>query len=352
MDWTKTKRISYEHYEVDVPTWTDKRQMPNVANCKITRDEERDVLYGATMTVGEYVRREIYVRSYLVAEQPVGSGEKTRVCLGTNLVQAPKLNLDGKAAKRAVSAYSPLIELRRGLLPLLYTVPKGSDVVRAAKAICARWCRAPVLPCELSVAMAAPLTADTSDNPLTFLRKVLDVAALELRVDAYGRLSFAPVVPSSAMQPTWVYKDYEQQIMYPDVTEDANWAETPNTLEVVFGGGAVVGHAYNRDESSELSIQARGEVGLREDGPNQTPTQQAADAYAAKRLEELSCDERTCEYEHGYNGVSLGDCVGMDYTKHGYTVTMRVTRQEIDCGSSCCKVHERAKHTVRMWGGL
>ena len=80
-----------------------------------------------------------------------------------------------------------------------------------------------------------------------------------------------------------------------------------------------------------------------------TPTEKRVKQYAEQLLKELSTLEYTITYSHGYNGVRVGDCVRMNYSRAGITnIKAKVINQSIDCTAGC-KVSETATFTTKLW---
>lgn len=350
--WTDGKQIEHRFYEVDPSTWRDRRAFSLVTDCSITRDASAELLGGAKMQVGEPVDREFYIREYLVATQ---GGVSERVCLGTHLAQNSRSDADGKVIWRPLSCYSPLQELRDSPLPTFAQAAAGSDPVARAAAICRAGCRAPVMWSGASGAsLPDTLTAERGDDPLSFARKLLASAGMEIAVDEWGRISFEPIRPTSSLSPSWMYRDDEVSILFPDASEEVRWSELPNAMELTMpcGTGQLVGRARNEDADSPISTVRRGRVKVaREDGDALPAgsTQEQADARALERLKALSCDTRTIIYRHGYCPVRLGDGVLFDYTRHEWTARLRVVRQVIECGSSSCTVTETGAGSEILW---
>lgn len=350
--WTDGKQISYRYCEVDPRTWRDLRPLGAVTDCSVTRDRGSDFLGGVQMTVGEYVANEMYVREYLLATQ---RGVTEQVCLGTHLVQVSKLRYTGKSVLRPLSGFSPAKELDAAELPTFHQVRSGSDPVVAAAALMRAKCRAPVVGAAGSgVSLASPMTAERDDTPLSFVRKLLDAASMELCVDPYGRFSIEPVRDSASLQPVWEFRDDEVSILFPEADEETKWGSLPNVLRATFdvGGETLVGRAVNTDPSSALSTAVRGREVYESGDGSVLPagsTQADADAAAMAMLRERSCDTRTIMFSHGYCPVFPGNGVLFDYTAHSRRARLRVERQVIELGSSSCTVTTTGSHTESLW---
>lgn len=351
-DWTASAGHTYEYWKVDPSTWRDSEPLGLVTSCSITRDDS-ELMGSADLDTDEEIEGEVYIRAYLIVEQPAGSGNRERFCLFTFLAQSPKRKMNGKRITRSLTCYPPTIELKDTKPPIGYTVAKGSNVGVAAEQICRAHCRAPIMTISTTSTLDEPLVASDSDSWLTFVQALLDKGGLTMAIDEWGRLSFPPEKDVSSLSPVWTYDDSNSSILLPEVDEERDWFGVPNVYEAVLSKNdkVLVGRAVNDSESSHLSTVSRGrEVYERETSPDvpEGATQEDLANYAKAKLRELSCVERSVEYQHGFNQVRVGDSVGIDYTVHGYNVTAKVISQKITCDTACT-VQETAKFTEDMW---
>ena len=128
----------------------------------------------------------------------------------------------------------------------------------------------------------------------------------------------------------------------------------PNVVEVIYSGGSdcYYAKAINDEDNSPISTVNRGrEIVYRVTNPDAigTPTEKRVKQYAEQLLKELSTLEYTITYSHGYNGVRVGDCVRINYSRAGITnIKAKVINQSIDCTAGC-KVSETATFTTKLW---
>ena len=114
VDWLSSMQQTYEFYVVDPYTWKDSTQLNTITKCNINRDSGLLTLGSATIDSTEALD-ECYVRVYLVVVQ---NGSKTKVPLGTFLVQTPSVSFNGKLSTISMDAYTPLIELKGSMPPI------------------------------------------------------------------------------------------------------------------------------------------------------------------------------------------------------------------------------------------
>ena len=356
IDWTGEMGRSYELWFVDPSTWLDARPVAGAVSGEITRDisggGDDDLLTSAKLELLEPIEGEAYLRAYMRAEQPAGSGRAERVCLDTFLVQAPKATY-GSVRKDEATCYGPLIELRDDGPPAGWTLSAGSNVRKAASQLCRAHCRAPVAANSGAATLSEPFVAAGDDTWLTFLRALLRLDGLSLSVDPLGRIAFVPDRDASALTPSWTYRDDDRSVMLPDVSDDCDWMGLPNTYKVVVSGdaGCVAATAVNDSPSSPISTVARGRVvSVRDASPDlpSSATEEMAEAYARKKLREGSRTEHSVTFSHLFNEVRAGEAVELDYTRHGLRLRAKVVRQQFALDTACV-VDETATYSTDYW---
>lgn len=352
-DWTASAGHTYEFWRVNPTTWRDVEPVKNVLSCSITRDDS-DLMGSVDMEIDSDIEQEIYIRAYLIVEQPPGSGITERFCLSTFLVQSPTRAMNGKRTTRSLTCYPPTIELQDTKPPIGFTVAKGMNIASIAAQLCRSHCRAPIIETSSSAVTSDPVIASDDDSWLTFIKAVLEKGDLEFAIDEWGRFSFPPKREASALRALWTYTDDNSSVLLPEVTDERDWFGIPNVYEAVMSSNdsSVTGRAVNDSPSSPISTVNRGrEVYERETSPDigkENPTAEDLSNYARNKLKELSKVERSVDYSHGYNSVKVGDTVEVNYTRHGYTAKGVVTSQVINCDTACT-VEETVKFTEDLW---
>lgn len=349
INWTKGYQVTFEYWEVDPLSFTDKRKLTAVESSEITRDASDETLGDATMTIGEFIDEETYIRVYLVATQ---GREQERVALGTFLAQTPTVKMDGKQVERPLDLSTPLKELADDSPPSGYTVRAGENAIEAAMRVFKRH-HVRVKPSTAAVNVPRDITAADSDTWLSFGRALLEAVDMELTLDPYGEIGFAPIRDAGALAPSWTYADDEISILMPEAELTCDWHEVPNTVEVVVSdaNGFAIGVAVNDDPDSPVSTVRRGRTVLeRITNPEGVATEAQANSHARRKLRELSCSERKVTYTHGYCPVRLGDCIRIFYDVHDFECRAKVVRQVIRC-STDLEVEETATYTEVLWNG-
>lgn len=354
-DWRSSMQQTFEYYTVDPNTWRDTRLLSNIKSSSISRDADTGTLGSATIGTTETVG-ECYVRTYLVTVQ---NGIKEKHALGTHLVQTPSFSFNGKVPDYSVDAYTPLLELKEGIPPIGYTIPKGSNIMSMAYSIVRERVRAPVIPAICDETIPYDFVASTEDTWLSFIIDLIANAKYTLALDEMGRILFSPKQDIASLAPVWTYDDSNSSILYSDITIDNDLYGIPNVVEIIYSNSSdakttsLYSRVVNDDANSPVSTISRGrEIVYRDMNPNISgiPSQEMLDEYAVSLLKALSTLECTISYSHGYCPVRLGDCVRFDYGKIGLTdVKAKVISQNISCTPGC-RVTEKAVFTTKLWG--
>ena len=349
-DWLSSMQQTFEYYTVDPTTWANVKLIDNVKSCTITRDAEAETLGSATFDIIESLG-EAYIRAYLVTIQ---NGVKERYPLGTFLIQTPSSRFDGKIRSVTMDAYTPLLELKENPPPLGYYVPKTANIMDMVYQLTRNYARAPVVKVTCNETLFYDFVADTNDTWLTFLIDLMKKAKYEFMLDEMGRILFAPVQETAALQPVWTYDDDNSSILYPDLDLDHDLYKIPNVVEVVYTDNSTYRYArvVNDDPNSPISTVNRGrEITHRDSNPAivGVPTEGQIHEYAQNLLKELSTLEYSVTYTHGYCPVRLGDCVRLNYERAGLKGSKaKVVSQSISCEPGC-PVTEKAVFTNKLW---
>lgn len=350
VDWLSSMQQTFEYYIVDPDTWKETKLLDNVKSCSINRDSDVGTLGSATIDITESVG-ECYIRVYLVTIQ---NGVKDKHPLGTFLVQTPSSSFNGKIREVSMDAYTPLLELKEGLPPIGYSIPKNENIMEMAYKIVRENVRAPVIEAKNSKTLYDDFVADTDDTWMTFLTDLIANAKYAFDIDEMGRILFAPKQDTASLQPVWTYDDGNTSNLYPDLSMNHDLYGIPNVVEVVYSNssGHYYGRAVNDDVNSPISTVNRGrEIVHRVTDPDLIgdPTKSQIQEYAERLLRELSTLEYTVSYSHGYCPVRIGDCVRLNYSRAGLdNVKAKVISQSITCQPGC-PVTEKAVFTTKLW---
>lgn len=349
-DWTQSMQQTFEYYTVDPGTWKDVKRITTVTSSSISRDWNTDTLGSASFNITENIG-EVYLRIYLVTVQ---NGITERHPLGTYLVQTADLNFDGLVTSNSFDGYTPLIELKEKRPPLGYYSAKDANIMDEAYRLTEAGARAPVVKATAANKLYSDFVANTDDTWCTYISDLIANAKFYFDLDELGRILFSPKQDMAALQPVWTYTDDNSSILQGSIKFNRDLYGIPNVVEVVYSdeNNYYYARVVNDDENSLISTVNRGrEIPYRDTNPSFSgePTQAMVDEYAQQLLRDLSTVECTISYTHGHNGVRIGDCVRMDYTRSGLTdIKARVVQQDITCTPGC-SVSETATFTQKFW---
>lgn len=349
-DWLSPMQQIFEYYVVDPGTWKDTKKLDIVNSSTISWDSGAETLGSATIDITGSID-ECYVRTYLVTIQ---NGIREKHPFGTHLVQTPSVKFDGKTSDVSVDAYTPLLELKDNKPPIGYYIPKNENIMEWAYRITRENVRAPVVKTTNTTTLFSDFVAKEDDTWLTFLTDLVSNANYSFDIDEMGCILFSPKQDTASLQPVFTYNDDNSSILYSDLNVSRDLYGIPNVVEVTYSSGASNYYArvVNEEDNSPISTVNRGrKIVYRVTNPDSlgTPTETRVKEYAEQLLRELSTLEYTITYSHGYNGVRVGDCVRMNYSRAGITnVKAKVITQSID-GAPGCKVSETAVFTTNLW---
>lgn len=352
-DWTKSMEQTYEYYDVDPATWTDRSKITNVMSSSVKRDRSNDTGGSASFKVDNDLG-ELYIRTYLVTTQ---NRMVERYPLGTHLCQTTGEGFDGKNKSITLDAYTPLLELKDNRPPIGYSLAAGINILQTATNLVTENCRAPVVGGSSSHTLSQPFVSDLNDTWFSFISDLLACAGYYMDCDEMGRIIFQPEQDANSLQPVWTFDDGNSSILQPDFDVDRDLYGIPNVLEVVYtkdDGTYIYSKVVNDDPDSPISTVTRGRNVVERITDPETngaiPTQIQLDDYAKQKLRDLSALEYTVTYTHGYCPVRVGDCVLLNYERAGIINTRaKVTRQSISCETGC-QVQETATYTKSLWG--
>lgn len=352
-DWTKSMQQTFEFYEVDPATWTNKKLLDTALSLNITWDLENETRGTASLSINSDIG-ECYIRTYL---KTIQNGIEEKTALGTFLYQTPGYNYNGKVKEHSVDGYSPLIELKEKGPSIGYTVIKNRNILDVSQMIVRENVRAPVIEGEDSATVPFNFVSNVDDTWLIFVSDLLAYAKYSLGVDEMGNVLFLPEQEYNALKPVWTFDDSNSSILYPDMNLKRDLYAVPNVIEVVLTSDystPLYSRIVNDDPNSPISTVSRGrEIVSRITNPelsSDNPTQAELDSYARTALKQASTLEYTVSYSHGYCPVRIGDCVLLNYRRAGLEeVKARVTRQKITCEPGC-PVEETAVYTTSLWG--
>ena len=340
MDWTRGYSCQWRLYRVDPNTWADAEAVGGMTAAKVTRTDggplesgSIDVTLGGAWEPG-------YYRIAMAACQ---DGAWERVDVATLLCEGTGGTLDRGARSATVTARSVLHPASVRMVPLVGHVPAGEDGAQWAASLLRRAVAAPVVVEGGGFALASPFSFDRDVTYLDAAWEVLAAGGRTMQVDGRGAVHILP----KPTEPALSLDVAGARLLVPGVKLGFDMSAVPNRYTAI--SGVEVAQAVNDDPDSPTSTVARGYVADVVDRSPKRLDGETLQAYAERRLSELSTVGGSCEYaREWWPGVLPGSTVRGSEGTVGEAGDLRVTRQDVTCGRGVT-VTERAEREVRLW---
>lgn len=354
LDWARSMAVEWSWWRVDPSTWRDVEPLGSVVSADMTYDADTSTYVSASLETDDYWGGELWARCYLDATQ---RGVRERICIATVMCESPRREVGVALVTTHVDGYGPLRALSDERVGIGWSITEGTPALHAAASVARQYGIAPVVePVGSTYVMDETWVAGDNDTALDVVTKLAAKAGHEVTCDPDGRTCLVPSLRTSALAPVVTLDgSRDAGILLPGVSEETDWLEVPNVVEVVHSENSrtVLAIASNDDPNSPLSTVSRGRrVVARVVDPDELgagATQEAADMLARKLLADRSCRVRTVQYTRGFDPrIECGDCVRVLLPEHGIDVTGRVTRQDLSCTTEAT-VRETVTVQERVW---
>lgn len=342
MDWSRTYAAHWRVHRVNPDTWADGAAVAGVDSVSVTRDATGDatLIDSGTVSVTNTELPRGYYRIVMVAEQ---DGETERVELATLELVRTGGSVDHGVPTDSVTARSVLYPASVCELSPGQYAPAGADGAAYAAALLRLNCVAPVTVDGDGFALASNVVPEQGTTALGLAWQVVRAGGWRISTDGHGTIHVAP----PATDPALLLDSAHAALVQPQVDYSDSYDGVPNRYRV--WEGAAYAQATNEDPTSPTS---RPSVGYWIDASDANPTRIAGetlDAYARRRLAELSVVRRERTYKRKWwPGVAPGDVVRGSLASVRLDGDMRVERQSLACGAGVI-VTERAAMEVSTW---
>ena len=353
IDWTRGYSSTWALYEVDVGTWADGPQVTGdgvfgVVSASIERDNTGDApeLESASVELTEEVGtdfRERHLRLVMYVRQ---DGEVERTDVATLLFVSTNGNTERGMHSRTLNGRSVLHPAATTKTWFAYGpyVPAGSDGAAEVGKMLSASILAPVT-VDGSFELADAYVFDKSESVLVSAWSVLNAGGFRIRVDGRGRVTITqkPTEDDIALR----MEDEMIRLLIPGISDDLELGEVPNVY--VAEEGTLTAIATNDDAESPVSTTFRGYSVQEYDNNVVRIGGESLDAYASRKLSELSvvADAREWEREW-FPDVAVGDAIRANIPSEGLVGTYQIRRQSLNCGAGIV-VTEHAEREVRLW---
>lgn len=322
MDYRDGYSSSWRVVRVNPDTWLDAGEVGGVASAQVELSAAADapLLVSGTFEVDASLpAEEGWWRIEMLA-----LGRRTPVA--TLFVQSGDSEFD--RGRETVTAYgrSPLYPATERKLLAGEYVPAGADGAAWAASLIQQCTPAPVT-VEGGFALSDHYVFDAGTTHLAAAWTLLGAANWCMQVDGSG----AVVVRAKPTDPALVLDGAAAGMLAPGVTRSRDLSGVPNRYYAIDGANRAV--AINDDPGSALSTVSRGRY---VDEVDTSPTRvdgETLEAYAARRLAELSVVTTAYSYSREWADVKLYDLVRGALPSTGLEADMRVVSQSVSCGA-------------------
>ena len=336
MDWGKSYSTEWRIFRVNRDTWADAELIMNVDAVSITRTADGSLLEsGGIDATGELAPD--YYRIVMTAIQ---GGEVARVDVGTLLFDVNGGNINYGSRTQDMNGFSVLYPASKTMLIAGEYAPSGADGALYAGDLLAEAINAPVQ-VEGSFILNDNIVHEIGSSVLDAVWAVLDAGNFVIQIDGRGVVHILP----RPIDPVLILDTVNTKILHNGIDYNADVSEIPNRYIVVEDNSKTI--VSNDDPNSIVSTVIRGYY---VDEIDEAPTPvngETMNAYATRRLEELSVLEEERQYTREYApDVYLYDIVRGSIT--GLEGDMRVTAQTVNCDKGIT-VQETAVREEALW---
>lgn len=338
MNWLDGYAASWRVTTVDTSTWADSGELPNVMSVSVSRDgtDPTPLIETGTMQIeGDFSWG--WLRLWMAADQ----GGSEREPLATLLFErsSESYNRNSKTCRATgMSVLKPAADVR---MPRGGFCPAGADGAAYAARLLSGCTPAPVH-VEGSMALVNDVVFDLGCTVLDAAWSLLNPSGWCIQIDGMGEI-WIRRLPS---EPSLELNGTTAGLLIPGVDSDSGIAGVPNRYIAQLDSETAI--AVNEDASSEASYKARGRWVDVFDGSPVLVDGEDLQAYAERRLAELSTITRKYRYKREYwPGVTPYSIVRATLESNGLDGDLRVMRQTLTCGKGIT-VDEESGLEVRI----
>lgn len=343
IDYSRPYTGHWRVFRVNPATWADAEQVAGVDSVSITRDSGGDApeIDSGELEVSasggwEFVPG--YYRIVMTAEQ---SGQVERVEIATLLCESEGGEIDHDMDVKSVTGRSVLHPAAVTHVQPGEHVPKGGDgAAHAARLL--RACVAAPVDVEGGFTLDETYAFEYGTSHLEAAWQVLDAAGWCMQIDGGGRVEIRP----KPTDPALTLDRANARLLMPGIEYELDYSDVPNRFTAIEDGE--VAQAVNAT-GSPASHDARGYWHDETDDAPKRVNGETLQAYAARRLEELSTVPDTRKYTREFApGVRPFDVVRGSMASVRLDGDLRVVSQDIECDHGIT-VAEEAAREVKAW---
>ena len=317
MDWQSERITSYRYMRVDRTTMRDVEELDMFLDGGTIEYNDLSQIKagGALPYVWKPELNNDYIRVYAIHEQGT---ERLEALLGTFMTATASSLYNRQSRSGSVNLFSLLRIAQAVEIEEPLTVPAGTIALNYAMSMML----------DLGLAVYADIsstkltTNPTYDGGTTKLSIVNDLLSLigfdSAEIDATGVVRMVEYTDPGNRTPSVVFRDDQPGCTFsPQVLHDLDESEVPNVFVARTSSNDVdlVARAVNNDPSSRFSTIKKGYEITRSEEVTDITTQQALDAYAKRRLTEMTSAVESIKIKHPEQPLEPGDGVRAIYTE-------------------------------------
>ena len=316
MNWANGFRATYYMTIVDRDTWKDTQKV-EITGGSVSRSDS-NLIESADVDCVNYDKGEQWVRLWLDARQE--GSDASHIALFTGLATSPAVAINGMLRQNSLECYSVLKPADDVPLAKGYFVGSGANVPLLIQNELLKDSPAPVEIDGEAPPLAKTIIAESNESKLSLATKLLTAINWRFRISGDGVIHLIPkdntVVAS--------FDALDNDVIEPQINVDYDWYKCPNVFQAIIDGVAYI--ARDDDTNSVLSTVSRGrEIWETEDSPTMN-SGETATQYVKRRLKEEQTTIMKVSYNRRfYPGVTVGDCVSMNYPAQGVIGTFRIS---------------------------
>lgn len=320
----------------------------------ITRNDDTSIKESAEATlIDEYNFGPDFVRIYIRAQLP--SGEWIQDVLGTFLPVVPSATGHGVYRERSLKMYGRLQELVDDKFATGYTVAAGANAVQAAAKICTDVGLTVIADSSdytITTARQYGIKAEqddseTNDTKLGAVNDLLSKAGFRAAfTDSLGRVRLQKYADPGDIEPSWNFVEGKNARFEKAFTEERDYTSTANHVVVRYTdsstGETIIGEAYDKDPTSELSTVTRGRTITNVYDYNELPdgkTTAAKTEYANARATTLLKTAQAVIYKvnitAAYTPTAINQTATLEYPTAGISGKFQMRTQTLTLAGGC-----------------
>lgn len=319
MDWNRGMESTYYCSIVDIDTWRDIDRF-EITGGQISRTTG-ELLESANISCKDYDYSEQWIRVWMNARQ---NGDTEHIAMFTGIATSPEAQMHGIVKTSNLECYSVLKPLQDVLLPRGWYAPMGSGkaVVQELLSVTP----APNKIDEHIPTLNQNIVAENGETNLSMLNKIMKAVNWRIVISGDGTINIKPLDTTPVIEFSRDFDAVETDIRMKD-----DWYDCPNVFRAISGDDSEVAI----DDTSSLSVKARGREIWAEETSAQLNSGETLYEYALRRLKERQSTAISVSYNRRYHpDIYVTDCVSLNYPQVQGTFVVKSQTIEIGGGST------------------